>query len=44
MTTACAARHDVYREKTDKQGGVAAARCTKYPEQSGQSRPGSLRG
>jgi hypothetical protein len=28
MTTACAACHDVYREKTDKQGGVAA-RCTK---------------
>jgi hypothetical protein len=28
MTSACAACHDVYREKTDKQGGVAA-RCTK---------------
>ena len=28
MTTACAACHDVYREKTDKQGGLAA-RCTK---------------
>jgi hypothetical protein len=28
MTTACAACHDVYREKTDAQGGVAA-RCTK---------------
>ena len=28
MTTACSACHDVYREKTDKQGGVAA-RCTK---------------
>jgi len=28
MTSACAACHDVYREKTDKQGGLAA-RCTK---------------
>ena len=28
MTTACASCHDVYREKTDKQGGTAA-RCTK---------------
>jgi len=28
MTTACAACHDVYREKTDAQGGVGA-RCTK---------------
>ena len=28
MTTACANCHDVYREKTDKQGGLAA-RCTK---------------
>jgi len=28
MTTACSACHDVYREKTDAQGG-AAARCTK---------------
>ena len=28
MTTACSACHDVYREKTDAQGGVAA-RCTK---------------
>jgi hypothetical protein len=28
MTSACSACHDVYREKTDKQGGVAA-RCTK---------------
>ena len=28
MTTACSACHDVYREKTDKQGGEAA-RCTK---------------
>jgi hypothetical protein len=28
MTSACAACHDVYREKTDAQGGVAA-RCTK---------------
>src|ERR1044071_3868198 len=28
MTTACSACHDVYREKTDKQGGLAA-RCTK---------------
>ena len=28
MTTACSACHDVYREKSDKQGGVAA-RCTK---------------
>ena len=28
MTTACSACHDVYREKTDQQGGVAA-RCTK---------------
>lgn len=28
MTTACAACHDVYREKSDKQGGLAA-RCTK---------------
>jgi hypothetical protein len=28
MTSACAACHDVYREKTDQQGGVAA-RCTK---------------
>jgi uncharacterized membrane protein len=28
VTSACSACHDVYREKTDKQGGVAA-RCTK---------------
>jgi hypothetical protein len=28
MTSACSACHDVYREKTDKQGGEAA-RCTK---------------
>jgi hypothetical protein len=28
MTTACSACHDVYREKSDKQGGVAA-RCSK---------------
>jgi hypothetical protein len=28
MTSACAACHDVYREKTDAQGGVGA-RCTK---------------
>jgi hypothetical protein len=28
MTSACAACHDVYREKTDKQGGLAA-RCAK---------------
>jgi hypothetical protein len=28
MTSACSACHDVYREKTDAQGGVAA-RCTK---------------
>ena len=28
MTSACAACHDVYREKTDAQGGLAA-RCTK---------------
>jgi cytochrome c553 len=28
MTSACSACHDVYREKTDKQGGLAA-RCTK---------------
>jgi hypothetical protein len=28
MTSACSACHDVYREKTDKQGGTAA-RCTK---------------
>jgi len=28
MTSACSACHDVYQEKTDKQGGVAA-RCTK---------------
>ncbi len=28
MTSACAACHDVYREKSDKQGGEAA-RCTK---------------
>ena len=28
MTSACAACHDVYREKTDAQGGTAA-RCTK---------------
>ena len=28
MTSACAACHDVYREKTDKQGGLDA-RCTK---------------
>ncbi len=28
VTTACSACHDVYREKTDRQGGVAA-RCTK---------------
>jgi hypothetical protein len=28
MATACSACHDVYREKTEKQGGVAA-RCTK---------------
>jgi len=27
MTSACSACHDVYREKSDKQGGVAA-RCT----------------
>jgi cytochrome c556 len=28
MTTACSNCHDVYREKTEKQGGTAA-RCTK---------------
>ena len=28
VTTACASCHDVYREKTEKQGGLAA-RCTK---------------
>jgi len=28
VTTACSACHDVYREKTDKQGGTAV-RCTK---------------
>ena len=28
MTSACSACHDVYREKADKQGGLAA-RCTK---------------